>query len=132
MLANLTLQDRILAKTQASSFMLDMNELVRALRHRALAAGTCKGRLDVKGQHQDRLDEGTLRWTIKPDLLFSAERHRPRCVADVKYKLTDDTAAGRNADYYQLLAYTTARSTCLRASSSTASTPTVPTTPIAT
>ena len=29
-------------------------------------------------------------------------------MADIKYKLTDDTAAGRNADYYQLLAYTTA------------------------
>ena len=33
---------------------------------------------------------------------------RTRFVADIKYKLTDDSAGGSNADLYQLLAYTTA------------------------
>ena len=103
-LANLTLQDRI-GETQASSFMLDMNELFEQFVTERLRR-VLRGRLDVKGQHQDRLDEKR-HVTIKPDLLFSANG-QPRFVADIKYKLTDDTAAGRNADYYQLLAYTTA------------------------
>jgi len=103
-LANLTLQD-VLGETQASSFMLDMNELFERFVTERLRRAL-RGRLDVKGQHQDRLDEERY-VTIKPDLLFSANG-TPRFVADIKYKLTDDTAAGRAADYYQLLAYTTA------------------------
>ncbi len=103
-LANLTLQD-VLGETQASSFMLDMNELFERFVTERLRRAL-RGRLDVKGQHQDRLDKERY-ITIKPDLLFSANG-QPRFVADIKYKLTDDTAAGRNADYYQLLAYTTA------------------------
>ena len=103
-LANLTLQD-VLGETQASSFMLDMNELFERFVTERLRRAL-RSRLDVKGQHQDRLDEKRY-VTIKPDLLFSANG-TPRFVADIKYKLTDDTAAGRNADYYQLLAYTTA------------------------
>ena len=103
-LANLTLQD-VFGETQASSFMLDMNEVFeRFITERLRRA--LRGRLDVKGQHQDRLDKERY-VTIKPDLLFSTNG-TPRFVADIKYKLTDDTAAGRNADYYQLLAYTTA------------------------
>lgn len=103
-LANLTLQD-VLGETQASSFMLDMNELFERFVTERLRRAL-RGRLDVKGQHQDRLDKERY-VTIKPDLLFSANG-QPRFVADIKYKLTDGTAAGRNADYYQLLAYTTA------------------------
>ena len=103
-LANLTLQD-VLGETQASSFMLDMNELFERFVTERLRRAL-RGRLDVKGQHQDRLDKERY-VTIKPDLLFSANG-TPRFVADIKYKLTDDTAAGRNADYYQLLAYATA------------------------
>ena len=103
-LANLTLQD-VLGETQASSFMLDMNELFERFVTERLRQAL-RGRLDVKGQHQDRLDKER-RVTIKPDLLFSANG-TPSFVADIKYKLTDDTVAGRNADYYQLLAYTTA------------------------
>ena len=103
-LANLTLQDAV-GETQASSFMLDMNQLFEQFVTERLRRAL-RGRLDVKGQHQDRLDEERT-VTIKPDLLFRAAGS-PRFVADIKYKLTDEAAGGRNADYYQLLAYTTA------------------------
>ncbi len=103
-LENLTLQDAV-GETQASSFMLDMNKLFERFVTERLRRAL-RGRLDVKGQHQDRLDEERT-VTIKPDLLFRAAGS-PRFVADIKYKLTDEAAGGRNADYYQLLAYTTA------------------------
>ena len=103
-LANLTLQDAV-GETQASSFMLDMNELFERFVTERLRRAL-RERLDVKDQHRDRLDErGTV--AIKPDLLFRAAGS-PRFVADIKYKLTDDAAGGRHPDYYQLLAYTTA------------------------
>ena len=60
----------------------------------------------MKDQHRDRLDEDR-RVAIRPDLLFSSQG-TAKFVADIKYKLTDDGAGGRTADYYQLLAYTTA------------------------
>ena len=103
-LANLTLQD-VAGETQASSFMLDMNELFERFVTERLRRAL-RGRLDVKDQHHDRLDEERS-VAIRPDLLFSSGRS-PKFVADIKYKLTDATVAGRNADYYQLLAYTTA------------------------
>ena len=103
-LANLTLQDAV-GETQASSFMLDMNKLFERFVTERLRRAL-RGRLEVKDQHQDRLDEErTL--TIRPDLLFRSGGS-PRFVADIKYKLTDDAAGGRHPDYYQLLAYTTA------------------------
>ena len=103
-LANLTLQDAV-GTTQASSFMLDMNDLFeRFLTERLRRA--LRGRLEVKDQHRDRLDEDH-RVAIRPDLLFSSQG-TAKFVADIKYKLTDDGAGGRTADYYQLLAYTTA------------------------
>ena len=103
-LANLTLQDAIGA-TQASSFMVDMNELFeRFITERLQRA--LRGRLDAKSQHRDKLDrERTV--PIRPDLVFSSDGSA-RFVVDIKYKLTDDVATGRNPDYYQLLAYTTA------------------------
>ena len=104
MLANLTLQDA-LGETQASSFMLDMNQLFERFVTERLRRAL-RGRLEVKSQHHDKLDEErTL--TIKPDLVFRSGGS-PRFVADIKYKLTDEAAGGRHADYYQLLAYTTA------------------------
>lgn len=103
-LANLTLQDDI-GDTKASSFMLDMNKLFERFVTERLRRAL-RGRLDVKDQHEDQLDQnGTV--AIEPDLLFRAGGS-PRFVADIKYKLTGDAAGGRSADYYQLLAYTTA------------------------
>ena len=103
-LANLTLQDAV-GEAQASSFMLDMNEIFERFVTERLQRAL-RGRLEVKSQHHDKLDEErTL--TIKPDLLFRSGGF-PRFVADIKYKLTDEAAGGRHADYYQLLAYTTA------------------------
>ena len=103
-LANLTLQDAVGA-TQASSFMLDMNELFERFVTERLRRAL-RGRLEVKDQHRDRLDEDR-RVVIRPDLLFSSQG-TAKFVADIKYKLTDDAAGGRTSDYYQLLAYTTA------------------------
>ena len=103
-LANLTLQDAVGA-TQASSFMLDMNDLFERFVTERLRRAL-RGRLEVKDQHRDRLDEDH-RVAIRPDLLFSSQG-TARFVADIKYKLTDDGAGGRTADYYQLLAYATA------------------------
>ena len=103
-LANLTLQD-VVGETQASSFMLDMNDLFERFVTERLQRAL-RGRLEVKSQHRDRLDEeGAV--AIRPDLVFRSGG-AARFVADVKYKLTDEAAAGRHPDYYQLLAYTTA------------------------
>jgi len=127
-LENLTLQDTI-GDVTASSFMLDMNELFERFVTERLRRAL-RGRLNVKDQHRDHLDEEhSVR--IRPDLLFCPERS-PRFVADIKYKLTDESAGsgpdsrstrrgrdikykltdgsagGSNADLYQLLAYTTA------------------------
>ena len=64
------------------------------------------GRLIVHPQWLDRLDvEGSIR--IRPDLVFESGGGEATYVADIKYKVTDD-GFGREADYYQLLAYTTA------------------------
>jgi len=103
-LENLTLQDAF-GEVTASSFMLDMNDLFERFVTERLQRAL-RGRLEVNSQHGDRLDEeGAV--AIRPDLVFRSGG-ATRFVADVKYKLTDDTAAGRNADYYQLLAYTIA------------------------
>lgn len=103
-LANLTLQD-IVGEMQASSFMLDMNELFERFVTERLQQ-ILRGRLEVKGQHRDRLDEERT-VAIRPDLVFRTAGS-PRFVADIKYKLTGEDASGRHPDYYQLLAYTTA------------------------
>lgn len=103
-LENLTLQDTV-GETQASSFMLDMNALFERFVTERLRRAL-RGRLDLKAQHRDRLDkDGTV--AVRPDLVFRSGGFS-RFVADIKYKLTDDAAAGRHPDYYQLLAYTTA------------------------
>lgn len=103
-LENLTLRDAI-GEVETSSFMLDMNDLFERFVTERLRRAL-RGRLDVKDQHSDYLDTGR-DVRIQPDLVFGPESS-PRFVADIKYKLTDESAGGRNADLYQLLAYTTA------------------------
>lgn len=89
----------------AAVFLVDMNkvfeEFVESRLRRYLA-----GRLLVRGQWRDRLDvAGSVR--IKPDLIFQSMAGTTVYVADSKYKVTAD-GFGREDDYYQLLAYTTA------------------------
>lgn len=127
-LANLTLQDRH-GDTAASAFMLDMNDLFERFVTERLRRELA-GRLEVKTKERRKLDtRGYV--TIEPDLLFRQDGELVG-VADIKYKLrdTDEPAdigpgdAGdsdgpdpevtgaavraTHADYYQLLAYTTA------------------------
>lgn len=105
LLDNLTLVDRR-GGTTAASFMVNMNDLFERFVTERLRQAL-QGRLMVDDQRDDFLDiEKEVR--IRPDLRF---RH-PRSgavtyVGDIKYKLTADAVA-RSADYYQLLAYTTA------------------------
>ena len=125
-LAHLTLQDQH-GDTTASAFMLDMNNLFERFVTERLRA-ELSGRLEVEGQARSSLDTaGDV--TIKPDLLFKRDGVSVG-VADIKYKLRDTdeiaktsessdihepsgnyTGSGvwaAHADYYQLLAYTTA------------------------
>lgn len=105
LLDNLTLVDRR-GGTTAASFMVNMNDLFEKFVTERLRRAL-QGRLVVESQTHDSLDiEKKVR--IRPDLRF---RHpgsgSVTYVGDIKYKLTDDAVA-RSADYYQLLAYTTA------------------------
>jgi 5-methylcytosine-specific restriction enzyme subunit McrC len=92
--------------TGAGVFLVNMNkvfeEFVEARLRRYLA-----DRLDTQGQWHGALDvAGCVR--IKPDLVFRLPGSSEiGFVADSKYKVTDDGWA-READYYQLLAYTVA------------------------
>ena len=105
LLDNLTLVDQV-GGTSAACFMVDMNDLFeRFITERLRRA--LQGRLAVESQVWTHLDEGK-QVGMRPDLVF----RRPGSgltvyVGDIKYKLTKE-AQGYNADYYQLLAYTTA------------------------
>lgn len=89
----------------AAVFLVDMNKVfeqfVEARLRRYL-----EGELTVRGQRPTRLDDaGCVR--MKPDLVFGSPSDEAAYVADSKYKVTAD-GFGREADYYQLLAYTAA------------------------
>ena len=110
-LANCTLQDQH-GDTAASAFMVDMNELFEQFVTSRLQR-ELRGLLDVASQHNLHLDdEHQVR--IRPDLTFR-RLGQAVGVADIKYKFGaegsrfgDDETAGRQSDYYQLLAYSTA------------------------
>lgn len=100
-LGNSSLLDAV-GTAGAAVFLIDMNkvfeEFVESRLRRYLA-----GRLLVHGQWPDRLDEaGSVR--IRPDLVFASVARETTYVADSKYKVTAD-GFGREADYYQMLAY---------------------------
>ena len=103
LLANLTLADQ-LGKRAASSFLVDMNRLFENFVTQRLRR-VLRGRLEVRDQFPSYL-AAQQRVPIRPDLVFRRQGHEVY-VADIKYKLTGDARA-RTADYYQLLAYTTA------------------------
>jgi 5-methylcytosine-specific restriction enzyme subunit McrC len=102
-LDNLTLIDQH-GGTTASSFLVDMNKLFERFVTERLRRAL-RGRLEVRPQSTVHLGVGH-RVPMSPDLVFR-RRGRTAYVADIKYKLTGDAKA-RTADYYQLLAYTTA------------------------
>lgn len=90
----------------ASAFLIDMNKVFETfieVRLRQYLSGI----LNVHGQRTLTLDVGGS-VAIRPDLVFSRPTDaRDTYVADTKYKLTAN-GYGREADYYQLLAYSTA------------------------
>lgn len=88
---------------RASAFLVDMNKVFEDFVTERLARAL-RGRLRVITQRRHFLDLER-QVTIIPDLELESDG-RLVFVADVKYKLSDD-ALGRNADYYQLTAYTT-------------------------
>lgn len=103
LLENLTLADQT-GTTSASSFLVDMNKLYERFVTERLRRAL-RGRLEVRAEPPVHLDRGR-RVLMKPDLEFR-RRGETVFVGDLKYKLTGDARA-RTADYYQLLAYTTA------------------------
>lgn len=103
-IANLTLADAR-GSTSASSFMVDMNELFqRFITQRVRRA--LRGRMHVVDEPVVHLGLGR-QVSMQPDLVFRDLAGQEVQVGDVKYKLAAD-GRGRSADYYQLLAYTTA------------------------
>ena len=103
LLENLTLVDRRGDRT-ASSFLVDMNKLFEDFVTQRLRR-ELRGQLEVLSQFDTHLAMRR-QVPIRPDLVFR-RRGQEVFVADIKYKLTSDAQA-RTADYYQLLAYTTA------------------------
>lgn len=103
LLANLTLVDQR-GQSTAASFLVDMPHLFERFVTRRLRRAL-SGRLDVLDQFATSLGERR-QLPMRPDLVFR-RRGVPVFVGDIKYKLTGD-AVGRQPDYYQLLAYTTA------------------------
>ena len=96
----------LVGDAEAGAFLVNMNavfeEFVEARLHDYLL-----GRLQVEGQQARWLDSGHRVVHMMPDLTFRKDGVA-LFVGDTKYKLLIDEEKGRNPDYYQLLAYTTA------------------------
>lgn len=89
----------------ASAFLIDMNKVFEEFVADRLTR-YLTGHLSVASQRPLHLDTGE-HVRIKPDLTFEEAPARVVYVADTKYKITAD-GYGRDADYYQILAYATA------------------------
>lgn len=91
--------------TGAAVFLIDMNkafeDFVASRLTRYLA-----GQLIVHTQRSEWLDTDEC-VKIRPDVIFERQPGIVVYIADSKYKITDD-GHGRDADYYQMLAYTSA------------------------
>ena len=89
----------------AAVFLIDMNKAFEDFVASRLTR-YLHGQLLVRTQKPDQLDtDGHTR--IIPDLTFEHHPGLPAYVADTKYKITS-SGFGREADYYQILAYATA------------------------
>lgn len=89
----------------ASAFVVNMNSVFEKFVEVRLTS-TLAGRLLVEPQRRISLDHAGLVPGIRPDLVLTAGGIDV-LVADTKYKLVTD-GYGREADYYQLLAYAAA------------------------
>ncbi len=96
----------LVGDAEAGAFLVNMNALFEEFVEARLR-DYLLGRLQVEGQAKRWLDSGHRVVQIVPDLIFT-RGGPPLYVGDTKYKLLVDEERGRNADYYQLLAYTTA------------------------
>lgn len=96
----------LVGDAEAGAFLVNMNALFEEFVEARLR-GYLLGRLQVLGQATRWLDSGHRVVRIVPDLVFTGA-DSVLYVGDAKYKLLVDEQGGRNTDYYQLLAYTTA------------------------
>jgi 5-methylcytosine-specific restriction enzyme subunit McrC len=108
-LARLVLADSSLLNaagtTGAAVFLIDMNKAFEDFVTSRLTR-YLHGQLHVSPQQRAHLDiAGKVQ--IKPDLTFAHRHGQAAYVADTKYKITS-SGYGREADYYQILAYATA------------------------
>jgi 5-methylcytosine-specific restriction enzyme subunit McrC len=90
-------------ETSSNTFLLNMNDLFEKWVTRRLAEHVRD--VQVVAQHGVSLGAGR-EISMNPDITFWCDR-KVVAVADCKYKLMHD-GDGRNADYYQALAYATA------------------------
>ena len=89
----------------AGVFLIDMNKAFEAFVAARLSR-YLSGRLTVCPQQSGPLDlQGSV--GIRPNLVFKRRLGKVVYVADTKYKISAD-GYGRDADYYQILAYATA------------------------
>jgi 5-methylcytosine-specific restriction enzyme subunit McrC len=89
----------------AGVFLIDMNKVFEQFVAARLSR-YLSGRVAVCPQHRTTLDHAG-RVQIRPDLVFKSAAGQVVYVADTKYKINAD-GYGREADYYQILAYATA------------------------
>jgi 5-methylcytosine-specific restriction enzyme subunit McrC len=103
-LGNETLLDST-GSASAGVFLIDMNKAFEAFVAARLTR-YLSGHLTVCPQRRGPLDlDGSVE--IRPDLMFKRGADTVVYVADTKYKISAD-GYGRDADYYQILAYATA------------------------
>jgi 5-methylcytosine-specific restriction enzyme subunit McrC len=103
-LANETLLDSAGA-SGAGAFLIDMNKAFEEFVAARLSSYLAR-RLSVHAQRTQWLDIASS-VEIRPDLVFERTAGEVLYVADTKYKITAD-GFGRDADYYQILAYASA------------------------
>lgn len=87
--------------TGASTFILDMNRLFETFVESRVRR-YLRGRAEIRGQYPAMLDHGH-HVRMRPDIVALDDGVVVH-VADAKYKMSGD-GFGREADYYQLLAY---------------------------